>query len=205
MSDSIVVVRVKTTSGRRRKEVLNEYCVEQVDEEAMTEFLQVKGCRRQVKAKYFDGETEGIDCRSRDSILCDWCKVSLRRPRTPGRAYAEIRDACRDEVDSEAGQEASDEVRGSEMIAGKLKELVEADELVFHAMDILKGGCVYCEFVPIDGGGKKSRIRMRSVSQQKPTGWVIGISRNGERIWILGRSLGIVLIVGYPSNQPQIH
>jgi hypothetical protein len=33
-----------------------------------------------------------------------------------------------------------------------LKELVEADELVFQVMDILKSGCAYCEFVPIDGG-----------------------------------------------------
>lgn len=41
------------------------------------------------------------------------------------------------------------------MIVGKLKELVEADELVFQTIDILKGGCVYCEFVPIDGGAKE--------------------------------------------------
>jgi superfamily II DNA helicase RecQ len=39
VSDSIVVIRVKTTSGRRRKEVLSEYYVEHVNEEAMTEFL----------------------------------------------------------------------------------------------------------------------------------------------------------------------
>jgi hypothetical protein len=148
VSDSIVIVRVKTTSGRRRKEILSEYCVEQIDEDAMTEFLQVKGCRRQVMAKYFDGETEGVDCRSTDSILCDWCKVSLRRPRAPGYQHKGIRD----EVGSEAEQEASNEVRGSEMIASRLKELVEEDELVFQAMDVLKGGCVYCEFVPIDGG-----------------------------------------------------
>jgi superfamily II DNA helicase RecQ len=71
VSDAIVVVRVKTTSGRRRKEILSEYCVKQVDEEAMTEFLQVKGCRRQIIAKYFNGETEGVDYRSTDSILYD--------------------------------------------------------------------------------------------------------------------------------------
>lgn len=152
VSDSIVVVRVKTTSGRRRKEVLSEYCVEHVDEEAMTEFLQVKGCRRQVMAKHFDGETEGVDCRSTDSILCDWCRVNVRRPMIPGCEHEEITDKCKDEGDRGVGPEASNEVPGSEMIARKLKDLVEADELVFQAMDILKGGCVYCEFVPIDGG-----------------------------------------------------
>jgi hypothetical protein len=41
------------------------------------------------------------------------------------------------------------------MIRGKLKELAEADELVFQTMDILKGGCVYCEFVRIDGGAEE--------------------------------------------------
>jgi hypothetical protein len=148
VSDSIVVVRVKTTGGRRRKEILSEYCVEQVDEDAMTEFLQVEGCRRQVIAKYFDGEPEGVDCRSTDSILCDWCKVSLRRPGVAGYQHKERGG----EVDSTAEEGASNEVRGSEMIAGRLKELVEADELVFQVMDILKGGCVYCEFIPIHGG-----------------------------------------------------
>jgi superfamily II DNA helicase RecQ len=59
VSDSIVVVRVKTTSGRRRREVLSEYYVKHINEEAMTEFLQVKGYRRQVMAKHFNGETGG--------------------------------------------------------------------------------------------------------------------------------------------------
>jgi hypothetical protein len=58
-------------------------------------------------------------------------------------------------VDSEVGQEASNEVRGSEIITGKLRELVEADKLVFQTMDILKGGYIYCKFIPIDGGAKE--------------------------------------------------
>ncbi len=41
------------------------------------------------------------------------------------------------------------------MIAGKLRELVEADKLVFQTIDILKGGCIYCEFVPINRGAKE--------------------------------------------------
>jgi hypothetical protein len=82
-------------------------------------------------AKYFDGETEGIDCRNMDSILCDWCMVSLYRSRVPGQEYKESIGKCRNKVDSKVGQEASNEVQGSEMIAGKLKELVEVNELVF--------------------------------------------------------------------------
>ncbi len=73
----------------------------------------------------------------------------MHRPRALGQEYEEIIDKYRNEVDSEVGQEASNKVRGSEMITGKLRELVKVDELVFQTIDILKGGCVYCEFVPI--------------------------------------------------------
>jgi hypothetical protein len=41
------------------------------------------------------------------------------------------------------------------MIAGRLKELVEADELVFQVIDILKGGYMYCKFIPIYGGARE--------------------------------------------------
>ena len=54
--------------------------------------------------------------------------MSLCRPRTAEYQHEGIRD---EEADSKAEQEASNEVRGSEMITGRLKELVEADELVF--------------------------------------------------------------------------
>jgi hypothetical protein len=120
VSDSIVIVRVKTTSSRCRKEVLSKYYIKQVDKETITEFLQVKGYRHQVIAKHFDGKTEGVDCRSTDSILYDWCIMSLRRPRAPGQEHKENTDKYRNEIDSEVGQEASNKVRGSEMIAGKL-------------------------------------------------------------------------------------
>jgi len=79
----------------------------------------------------------------------------MRRPRTAGGERKEPRDKHRDKVDSEVGQEASQEVWGSEIIASKLKELVKADELVFQTMDILKGGYVYCEFIPINGGAQE--------------------------------------------------
>ena len=72
-----MVVQAKTTSGRRQKEILSAYCVEDVDEGAMTEFLQSRGCRRQVMARYFDGEDKGVDCRATDSIFCDRCSVNV--------------------------------------------------------------------------------------------------------------------------------
>jgi hypothetical protein len=41
------------------------------------------------------------------------------------------------------------------MIASKLKELVKANELVFRVIDILKGKCVYCKFIPVNRGAKE--------------------------------------------------
>jgi hypothetical protein len=46
--------------------------------------------------------------------------VSLRKPRALGQEYKKSTDKYRNEMDSEVGQEASNEVQGSEMIAGKL-------------------------------------------------------------------------------------
>ncbi len=50
--------------------------------------------------KHFNGEIKGVNYRSMDSILCDWCIVGLRRPRVLGQEYKEIIDKCRNEVNS---------------------------------------------------------------------------------------------------------
>ena len=41
------------------------------------------------------------------------------------------------------------------MIIGKLKKLVEVDELVFQTIDILKNKCIYYEFIPINEEAKE--------------------------------------------------
>jgi hypothetical protein len=76
----------------------------------------------------------------------------LRKLKVLRREYKEIRNEYKDDINSKVKQEASNEVYSSEMIADKLKELVEDNELVFQVIDILKGGCVYCEFIPVDRG-----------------------------------------------------
>jgi hypothetical protein len=58
-------------------------------------------------AKYFDGKTEGVDCRSTDSILCNWCKVIVYRFRIAGGKREEFKDKYKDKVDNKAGAEAS--------------------------------------------------------------------------------------------------
>src|ERR1035438_8279236 len=76
VSDSIIIARVQSSQGRKRKGIMSEYSVEQVDEEAMTEFMQARICRRRVLSQHLDGESDGVDCRSTDSVFCDWCKTS---------------------------------------------------------------------------------------------------------------------------------
>jgi superfamily II DNA helicase RecQ len=40
VSESIIITRVENSSGRRRSEIISAYSVEQVDEDAITEFIQ---------------------------------------------------------------------------------------------------------------------------------------------------------------------
>jgi hypothetical protein len=108
-----------------------------------------------VITKHFDNKTEETDYRNTDNILYDWYIVGLRRPRVLGQEHEEITDKYRNKINNEIKQEVSNEIRGNKMITGKLRELVEADKLVFQTIDILKGGCIYCEFVPINRGAKE--------------------------------------------------
>ena len=55
------------------------YLVEDVDEKAMTEFIQAWTCRRKVLSRHFDGESEGVDCHSTDRVFCDRCKGVSRK------------------------------------------------------------------------------------------------------------------------------
>ena len=73
VSDSVVFVGVQTTRGWRRSEVVSAYTVEQVDEDALTEYLQAQCCRRKVIAGYIDELRSEVDCSSIDGILCDYC------------------------------------------------------------------------------------------------------------------------------------
>ncbi|KAK6591434.1 hypothetical protein H4I95_12202, partial [Botrytis cinerea] len=43
VSESIIITRVEHSRGRRRREIMSEYSVEQIDEDAMTEFIQAPG------------------------------------------------------------------------------------------------------------------------------------------------------------------
>lgn len=147
VSDSIIIVRAKTTSGRRRSEILSAYCVEDIDERAMTEFIQYSGCRRQVMAKYFDCESEStrVDCIATDSIMCDRCKFN---------SFGQGRQVINQSVEADRTENDTPiEISGSQLIAGKLRQGIEADELMFRVMDEFQHGCIFCRLVREDGEG----------------------------------------------------
>ena len=62
VSESVIITRVESSSGWKRREIMSEYSVEQVDEDAMTEFIQGQGCRRVVLGRHMDGAGVESSC-----------------------------------------------------------------------------------------------------------------------------------------------
>lgn len=156
ISQSIVVVRVENTSGRRRSGIMSEYSTEQVDEDAMTEFIQSKGCRRQVLGRRMDGLGDGgIDCREGDWVPCDNCMIRSRGERRSGLEGTEMisragREESRgsrlgSEVDSGSG--SGSEVEGSRLIEAESYNTAIAEEEMFQVMELFKRWCVYCQLI----------------------------------------------------------
>ena len=81
ISESVIITRIQHSQGYKRRGIMSEYSVEQVDEDAMTEYIQARRCRREVLSWYFDkgvvAEGERVDCYSTDSVLCDWCRCTV--------------------------------------------------------------------------------------------------------------------------------
>ena len=149
VSESIVVVRVKQTSGWKRKEMMSDYTVEQVDEEAMTEFIQSKGCRRIVLGRRLDGDVKGTDCISTDSVLCDQCMREVRRAvileaidDTEAIDNTGIEEAIAEDNKKEAEDQ---EESGNQAIGRKLQEIESGNESMMWVMDRLQRRCIYCE------------------------------------------------------------
>jgi superfamily II DNA helicase RecQ len=109
VSESVIITRVKNSSGQRRSGIMSAYSVEQVDEDAMTEFIQSAGCRRQVLGRHMDGEGGGSSCGETDSVFCDRCRASSRRGATMAVKEDEEQDG-----EKEAGEE--EWVKGAEVI-----------------------------------------------------------------------------------------
>ena len=135
VSESVIITRVENSSGRRRSEIMSEYSVERIDEDAMTEFIQSKGCRRQVLGRHMDGERAEGSCSQTDSVYCDRCRTA-RRPGA-ARAIAQDQSQAQEEEEEEA-------VKGSQVIEHRLREVQAAHEQMIEVMDQLQSNCIYC-------------------------------------------------------------
>lgn len=133
VSESVIITRVESSHGRQRQEIMSEYSVEQIDEDAMTEFIQSRGCRRQVLSRYMDGETSGSSCSQIDGVFCDRCKVT----RPPAASPVTIVTSPKEE----------EEESGSQVIARRLQDMQAVQDQMMAVMGRLQGNCIYCGLI----------------------------------------------------------
>ena len=132
VSESVIITRVEGSSGRKRSGIMSEYSVEQIDEDAMTEFIKVKTCRRRVLGRHMDGEEEGADCSSTDSVYCDQCRWKGRSSERVERRGHDEMGIKREDEDVRWGEE------GGEVIAEERKVSVkETEEMKEGGRDII--------------------------------------------------------------------
>jgi superfamily II DNA helicase RecQ len=148
VSKSIVVTRVQHSRGWKRREIMSEYSIEQVDEDAMTAFIQSGQCWREVLARYLDGDIKGTDCKSTDSVLCNRCIIEIRKA-----AFEEViqEGSAIDKTDETNKKKESREEDGQQAIAQTMYNIKERDKEMFLIMNTLQGGCIYCKLMFLGG------------------------------------------------------
>lgn len=75
ISNSVVITRVEGSFSSRSNALQSDFSVEQIDEEAMTEYIRTESCRRSVLAKHFD-QGLPLSCRehAEEVVYCDHCE-----------------------------------------------------------------------------------------------------------------------------------
>src|SRR6202043_1857484 len=63
-----------------KRELISKGSPKDIEETALTAFIQATECRRVVLAHYMDGDLGPLatNCRSLDYVLCDWCESQAR-------------------------------------------------------------------------------------------------------------------------------
>jgi hypothetical protein len=112
----------------------------------MTEFIQSTQYRRVVLGSHFDIIQGDVDCSSTDRVFCDRCKAEAREQAQDRSFHKASSRRIEGKEQVKQGQEQGD-ASGRQIIAGRLQELVEADELVFRVIDRLKRQCLFCELI----------------------------------------------------------
>ena len=116
--------------------MVSAYTVEQVDEDALTEYLQAQYCQRKVITGYIDELRSEVDCSSIDGILCDYCTEAFQ---------AQAADSGREEVEG-----GTEEESGAVVIQRKLRREGISDKVMMEAVQLLSRGCVYCEVAALE-------------------------------------------------------
>src|SRR5271165_5099949 len=150
ISDSIVILPSSGSgsgSGKfeaPRQELVNTYSVEAQDEAALTEYLESDGCRRAVLAKHLDGDIEGADCVSTDSILCDRCQELLEQSsRHSEESSGELLEQSSRHSEESSGSGSQDE-SSTEAIHQALQLEVQRNEQLERFHQLLHAHCIYC-------------------------------------------------------------
>jgi superfamily II DNA helicase RecQ len=151
VSESIIITQVANSHAYKRSGIMSEYSVEQVDEDAMTKYIQARTCRRVVLGRHFDKDNNdddnndsgsgSIDCHSTDSIFCDWCKSKSRSRRVYSNQEVEEQEI----EEQEEEKEQEEQTGGQQDIAWQLRAMQKAYENMIKTMDDLQGEeCIYC-------------------------------------------------------------
>lgn len=112
--------------GAPRQELVNTYSVEAQDEAALTEYLESSGCRRAVLARHLDGDLEGADCVTTDSIPCDRCHGLVGQG-------------------SGSGEDSIEAIHQAHQLDAQRDEQLERFHQLLHAH------CIFCQLMLPDG------------------------------------------------------
>lgn len=160
ISYSTIITRVKYSSGWKRSSIMSEYSVEAEDEQAMTEFIQSQGCRREVIGFQMDGEIE-IDCMKTDSVFCDQCQA--RKVMNAAIPAVASREATSQTVPSQ--------LSGPECIDQQLQGVAASQEQLMRVMEQLQGGCIYCQ-LKFEGRQESHEYQQCTRAAEDECSWV---------------------------------
>jgi superfamily II DNA helicase RecQ len=129
VSNSIIIVQVQHSSKHKQKKVISNYLVESIDEEAIVGFIQSQTCQQRVLSHYLDRESSRADCKSTDSVFCNYCKVHSSSRIRPER------ESIQGGYQGKGKQKREQEPSRQEIIRQRLRALQEAYNSIIKAID----------------------------------------------------------------------
>lgn len=167
ISNSVIITRLESSFSLRANALQSDFTVEKVDEDALTEYIQTKGCRRAVLAKHFD-QGLPLSCReeAEEVVYCDYCenRVALERSElaeshgetattTTDAPWANFMTSKEAPKPTNATMAARyGEVNGPQTIARALYREEKDDGDMFKLMLRLKQNCIFCTLTLTERG-----------------------------------------------------